>query len=372
MPMPSSRTKVRGLSVASEEARQLAITASCLSTATSWDLGGILSQLVCVQLDAINAVARAHELTIATRLDGRTTHEISQMLWADASAPVAFEYCGHAASLQPITDWPLWEFRRNGTRRANLDWRPETNFQQTILDRLRIDGPQTMKQLRGDAAASDGWSWSPTKTAIEYLVWTGEVVCVRREGWNRVFDLPERQIPTSLLNHESREKDGLRRLVERAAQALGVATAGDIADYLRISEIRLLDLESTTSLIPVHVDGWTEQAWAHSASLEQSVNFQSRQVFVGPFDNLVWHRKRLQRLFRVDHRLEAYVTPLMRVYGYFVMLLLDGVDIVGRADIKLERGSMRTFRYFPEVNRTDLPDDYADALAHLTRLTGSS
>ena len=53
---------------------------------------------------------------------------------------------------------------------------------------------------------------------------------------------------------------------------------------------------------------------------------------LSPFDSLIWYRERLERLFDVRHRLEAYTPKEKRIYGYFAMPVLDGTRIVGLVD----------------------------------------
>jgi hypothetical protein len=53
---------------------------------------------------------------------------------------------------------------------------------------------------------------------------------------------------------------------------------------------------------------------------------------LSPFDSLIWYRERLERLFDVRHRLEAYTPKEKRIYGYFAMPVLDGTRMVGLVD----------------------------------------
>ena len=211
-----------------DEARRVAIDA-CGLTTDFGDVAAALERLAVVQLDAINAVARAHELTLATRVTGLATTAVDEALWGRPDHAVAFEYPAHAASLVPIADWPLWGFRMRRTRTADIDWRPEPEVRARLVAAITEQGPLTMRQLRGQDRAGNGWDWSPTKTAIEYLVWSGELACVRREGWHRIFDLPERVIPDHLLDQNVDDHTCLVRLLTRAGRALGIATADDLS-----------------------------------------------------------------------------------------------------------------------------------------------
>ena len=39
------------------------------------------------------------------------------------------------------------------------------------------------------------WGWKPAKRALEHLFAAGEVAIAGRQGFQRVYDLPERVIP---------------------------------------------------------------------------------------------------------------------------------------------------------------------------------
>ena len=55
-------------------------------------------------------------------------------------------------------------------------------------------------------------------------------------------------------------------------------------------------------------------------------------MLLSPFDSLLWYRERVERLFGLRHRLEAYTPKAKRIYGYFAMPVLDGTRIVGLVD----------------------------------------
>src|SRR4029078_11090333 len=69
-----------------------------------------------------------------------------------------------------------------------------------------------------------------------------------------------------------------------------------------------------------------------------------------PFDNLVWDRPLLERLFGVHHTIEVYKREHERIYGYYGLPLLAGDRIVGRADLKADRaeGVLHVRRFHPE------------------------
>jgi hypothetical protein len=326
---PMNASSHAAVQLCARQARVAAVTASGL-TSRATSLPEVLARLVVVQLDTINVLARAHQLTLAARLPTATAQDIDQQLWS-GTAPVAYEAWGHAASLIPIVDWPLWAFRRRAARR---DKPIEPQVRQRILATLRDTGPQTLRQLRGCEAAGSGWAWGPTKLAVARLIWTGELVCVTRRGWQRLIDLPERAIPDQLLTDVMPDQECLIRLIRRAGDALGVATPDDLADYLRIKAVTAATVLPDTGLVPVTVQGWPQPAWASPSSLDHHDRTMTHPpMFLGPFDNLIWYRKRVRRLFAFDHTLEAYKPAANRRYGYYACPLLLDHTLIGRADL---------------------------------------
>ena len=57
----------------------------------------------------------------------------------------------------------------------------------------------------------------------------------RREGFQKVYDLPERLIPDAHRLRQVDEIDARRELLRQSATSLGVATLQDLADYYRMS-----------------------------------------------------------------------------------------------------------------------------------------
>jgi uncharacterized protein YcaQ len=96
-------------------------------------------------------------------------------------------------------------------------------------------------------------------------------------------------------------------------------------------------------------------------------------VLVCPFDNLVWDRPLLDRLFGFRHVIEVYKREHERAYGYYVLPLLAGDRFVGRADLKADRaeGVLRVRRFTREPRvRGDVEAKLERAAARLARTLG--
>ncbi|MGV9252797.1 winged helix-turn-helix domain-containing protein [Streptomyces sp. NPDC003697] len=320
------------LDLTADEARRIALRAQGLLGAPDRRSGvrGVLRHLGAIQLDTISVLARSHELVPYARLGAVGRTAVEKAYWTQAHA---FEYWSHAACILPIEEWPHFAFRRRAYR-SRPQWHhelPDGAYEQ-VIKQLRSEGPLTATELGGAKRTSEWWDWSGSKVAVERALMYGEVVCVERRGWKRVYDLAERAVPEPLLHDELDDTECLRRLVRLAGQSLGVGTRADIADYHRLKGEQVDAVIADSGLVPVTVEGWSKPAWADPAALASPPRGRHRTTLLSPFDSLVWERARTERIFGFTHRLEAYVPKPKRVHGYFAMPVLAGGRLVGRVD----------------------------------------
>ncbi|MEU4036729.1 winged helix-turn-helix domain-containing protein [Streptomyces collinus] len=324
-----------------DDARRVALRAQGFLGAPDRRAGvrGVLRHLGAVQLDTISVLARSHELVAYARLGAVGRKTVESAYWGAGSVdgaparPHAFEYWSHAACILPIEEWPHFAFRRRAYR-----GRPHWNHQlpdgvyEQVVKQLRTEGPLTATELGGAKKTSDWWDWSGTKVAVERALMYGEVVCVERRGWKRVYDLAERAVPDALLHDDLDDTECVRRLVRLAGEALGVGTRADIADYHRLKAEQVDAVIADSGLVPVEVEGWAKPAWADPAALAAPPRGRHRTTLLSPFDSLIWERARTERVFGFTHRLEAYVPKPKRIHGYFAMPVLASGRLVGRVD----------------------------------------
>jgi len=188
--------------------------------------------------------------------------------------------------------------------------------------------------------AGPWWDWSAEKHALEWLFAAGEVTVAGRRGFERLYDLPERVLPASVLQQPlPDEAQAQRALLVHAADALGIATEKDLRDYFRLdpadSRGRLAELEEAGELQRCQVQGWKQPAWCRPAvKIPRKV---AASALLSPFDSLVWERGRTERLFDFRYRLEIYTPVHKRVYGYYVLPFLHHERIAARVDLRAER-----------------------------------
>lgn len=337
------------------EARRLAVRAQGLAKARPGDtvaprhLRDVLATVGVVQIDAVNVVARNHDLVVHARLGPHR----STLLDDAARTGDTFEYWGHEASHLPVSLHPLLRWRMEAAQRgeawssvvkvAKQDPRFVTTVREAIADRGASTAGELAELLRPRQRPKGAWwDWDDTKAVLEYLFWTGEVTARRRADFTRVYDLTERALPPEVLAMRTPSVEAAQReLLLVAARAMGVATADDLADYFRLKVTAcrpLLDaLVKGKKLLRAEVEGWREPAFLDPEA--PTPRATKGRALLAPFDSLIWHRPRVERVFGMSYRVEIYVPAPQRRFGYYVMPFLLGDRLVARLDLKADRAA---------------------------------
>ncbi len=337
-------------------------------------LNQLIERLGVVQIDSVNAVVRSHYLPLFSRLGNYDSTLLEQAAWSSGKRRTLFEYWGHEASLMPHGLYPLMRWRMQRAAQGEGIYRQLAQFGrerqdvvQRVLAHIRDQGATGAGALNTRVErAGPWWDWSEEKLALEWLFAAGEVTVAGRRGFERLYDLPERVLPSAWLNHpDIDEAEAQRQLLMRSAAALGVATEKDLRDYFRLdprdSQARLAELVEAGVLMPVNVKGWDKPAYClPNLTIPRAVN---ASALLSPFDSLVWERARTERLFDFRYRLEIYTPQAKRVYGYYVLPFLHNERIAARLDVRAERASGRLHVHALHEETVGLDEEGVHALA---------
>jgi uncharacterized protein YcaQ len=302
----------------------------------------VMDRLHVVQLDSVNVLARAHYLPFFARLGPYSRADLDRWLWRSGEV---FEYWGHEASLLPSRYRPLFAHRMaRYPRWAGIHRFADerADFVEEVRRAVEERGPMLVGEVDGHGPRVGWWNWSEAKIALEYLFLSGKVTVHDRVNFSRQYAAPEHVHSAELLAQPALETSAAHlALLGHAAEALGVGTVHDLADYFRIpltdAKALLPDLADSGLVEAVAVEGWKETGYLHRDAARPR-RVQARAL-LAPFDPLVWFRQRDERLFDFHYRIEIYTPAPKRVYGYYVLPFLLGDRIVGRIDLKGDRAA---------------------------------
>ena len=279
-----------------------------------------------LQMDPIATVATPQQLVLFSRLGPYDASQLDRLLWKQRKL---FEY---DAFIYPIEDLPLQRARmarrRRGGKLKRDDWtsnflKENARLRRYILREVEQNGPLLSRDLKVEAEAEAErhawWGRGALRLMLDILAGRGEIAVAGRSGTNRLWDLPGRVWPET---ETPPWREAERELQRRRQRSLGV---------------------------------WIERGErvAHPDVSDEPV--PDRAVLLAPFDRLIHDRKRAEALFDFFYRLEMYVPKGKREYGYYVLPLLVGDRVVGRAEPKFDRktGELELLGKWGDTSRLD-------------------
>jgi uncharacterized protein YcaQ len=194
------------------------------------------------------------------------------------------------------------------------------------------------------------WDWRPVQHALHYLWMTGAIGVQSRRHFQKRFDLMERVVPEVAAIEPLSAEAFARWHVERSLHAMGAATEADLSRYLSyprmgrsVRRAALTALLDDGQVVRVEVEGDRAPWLALARDLPALARARRRTdaargtTLLSPFDSLLWHRDRVERLFGFSYRIEVYTPGPRRVHGYYTLPILHRGQLVGRVDAKTHR-----------------------------------
>jgi uncharacterized protein YcaQ len=362
------------------EARRIALAAQGFADprpprATVRHLRNTIRRLGLVQIDCVNVVCAAHYMVPFSRLGPYDRASFEHLVYRTGQFA---EHWAHEISIVPVETWSLLRYRRETDRVRPWGFskvlEQHADYARWVLDEVRRRGPIAADELPapdGAAARIPGaWIGTVQRGVLEAHFLRGALAAAgRRIDFSRLYDLAERLIPDDHRTRHVEYNDACRALLLEAARAHGVGTAKDLADYFRMpvsdAKPRLRELVDSGDLLETNVEGWREVAYLHPEA--ESPRRIEATALLSPFDPLIWCRPRVERLFGFEYRVEIFVPPEKRRYGFYVLPFLLGENLVARVDLKADRanGRLNVVGKWYEGRRTK---SVADALSAELRI----
>ena len=341
-----------------------------------------------VQLDPLNIFARSQDIVLHSRVLDYKPEYLYKIAYEEREF---FDYGGWLA-MYPMTNLPYYrvhmERRKHHKRVEDFVLSNPELFEQ-VRRELRARGPLGNRNFNGNAVSGNYRGRKDTSLALFDMWLCGELMIHHREGFERVYDFRENVAPREydyIADEKTAEDFFFRQNISfnglfRAAvlkPALQYDTQqnysrADVSQLIgswlesgRVNQVRIEGGRDTYLVLAEDVPaldslemGIVPKAWKpkDTTTLEEV-------TFLSPLD-IVSARGRAKRLFDFEYKWEVYTPAHLRRWGYYVLPILYGDDLVARLDLKLDRTSM-TLEIISYWNEEDAPVkevEYANALA---------
>lgn len=302
----------------------------------------IIEHLGYIQIDTISVINRTHHHVTWTRRPKYLTRELQDLV----KEKKVFDYWAHAASYLPMKDYRFSLVRKSQIGEGDGFWyTKDTKSMKYVLDRIKAEGALMSRDFKKSKFKSDvPWMKSPINQALMQLFFEGKIMIVGRQGFQKIFDLPERALPDDANTQMPTEEEYFKYLIQRDLRAHGLMRARELGYLLKIDRKKLKVLlgemvkEGELEAFEIQgIEGNSYFALPNHLEEFQRKKFRRQFHILSPFDNLIIQRQRLQEVFNFEYLLECYVPEKKRKVGYFSLPLLWGTEFIGQLDLKADR-----------------------------------
>ncbi len=334
--------------------------------AESADVFSAVTKLKSVQFDPLAPVGCNHDLVLQSRVPHYKIGDWMKDAYQDRSI---YDGWDKMACLLPMDSWPLHRYFHHlfQPRFEKKIFTDHADAVQAILSEIQNRGPLQPKDCRFQQRRED-WkqSWfgpSVAKNTMRALWHTGQLMTAGRKGGQHLYDLTERIVPSKLRAiKELPLKDAQHQLFLDRHLALGLLRpsaafevwSGTALYYDRKEGIaKLLD---ENHIVPVEVEGAKANATHEFLKLLDLPSLHPQVRFIAPLDQFMWDRKLIRHLFDFDYCWEVYTPESKRKWGYYVLPVLYGDQLVARVEFWARKGELEVRQWYEESS--DLPPHF--------------
>jgi uncharacterized protein YcaQ len=369
-----------------QKLRRIALNQQGLLKADSFGRGKqatlrAIEQIGYVQIDTISVVERAHHHVLWSRVSNYKSQYLTELV----AERQLFEYWSHAAAWLPMKDY---RFSLPRMKQANGDrnWFGDCDKKliQQVLHRVQHEGALLARDFEDTRKGKkEWWDLKPAKRALEQLFMQGELMVTRREGFQKVYDLPERIIPDWVDTTEPTLEEYADYLIDNTIRAHGFATTKSMV-YLRKGkplrhaiDLRLQVKLEDGQVLKLELDN-DNDIYVLPELLDRPAPRSNKFVrILSPFDNAIIQRQRGQNIFQFNYQIECYLPAPKRQFGYFCLPILYGDQFVARADCKAHRKQgmfeIKSLHYEPEfLPNEDFTQAFSSAIDSFSKFNGCS
>ena len=318
-----------------------------------------------VQLDPLNVVGRSQDIVLHSRVLDYKSDYLEQALYKDREF---FDYGGWLA-VYPMSELPYWRVQMEGRRhQKRVEDFVLSNWElfEQVRAALRERGPLGNRDFTGKSLGSWNYRGRKETSLVLYDMWLyGELMMHHRNGFDRVYDFRENIAPKEY-DYIASTREAEEFFVRKSIAFMGLKREStmrspELNNYMRRDyspvEVRKIMEEKKASgvLAQVQVEGGRETYLVLAEDVPALDSLEKGKIpkgwnpketttleevtFLSPLD-IVSARGRAQKLFDFDYKWEVYVPAPKRRWGYYVLPILYGDDLVARLDPKLNRETM--------------------------------
>lgn len=318
-----------------------------------------------VQLDPLNVVARSQDIVLHSRILDYKPEYLYQVAYEDRKA---FDYGGWLA-MYPMSNLPYFRYHMEQRMQDAYVKHHVPNGYKEVLEfvrsELRTRGPLGNRDFNGKRLKNQSYRGRKETSVALFDMWlSGELMMHHRNGFDRVYDFRENVAPREfdyVTTEEEADEFFARKSVAFAGLKREASLKTSLEDFMYRKYTRSEIVEKTGRwkesgmFAQVQIEGGRDTYLVLGEDLRALEVLEKGRVpkgwnpketstleevtFLAPLD-IVSARGRAQKLFDFEYKWEVYTPVHKRRWGYYVLPILYGDDLVARLDPKLDRTTM--------------------------------
>lgn len=314
-----------------------------------------------VQVDPLDVVGHNQDIVLLGRVEDYRQSMLDACLYKERSL---FEW-GGTVVIRPIEEFP--HFRRLMTLKVEEKrWKHFADDQRDVVTRVRQtverEGPKSSRDFVGGRAVQSYRARNEMGLALYYLWLRGDLMIRERVGGEKVYDLTERLLLRKLQLPVG-EQDATEHLENEGLKRFGLASSAEVGQVLRGARGKsisrqekhrwLAESEEQGRVTRIHVEGLPGEYWMASEAREELEEVSrggiprswkplqdtgDEAILLAPLER-VTAGGRAKRLFDFEYVWEVYKPASRRRWGYYVLPILLGDSLRGRAELERESES---------------------------------
>lgn len=298
----------------------------------------VFSRLQTIQFDPLNVVARNADLVLNARIENYHPNDLERWLYQERYLVDGWDKMMNIyrtrdrEAMTPILRRYAQRLEERGRELLGDDF--TARIEQV---RARLRGGERLRNIHltkeYGAMSSGGYS---NYSVLDYLLHRGEAEIERKESGHKIYRHTQ-PLPGRIADDDFFDDYTLRRIrsVGLIRPTRSDAWLGYYIYEKTIREAAIRRLLEKDLIAEVRVEGVKGHfllPQEELSALDETKPITINLRFLAPLDNLLWDRKLIEEVFDFYYRWEVYVPKVKRQWGYYVLPILHGSQLIGRIE----------------------------------------
>jgi uncharacterized protein YcaQ len=334
-----------------KQAREFLVNYHMINSPNLYTIKDVFNRIKSIQYDPLNVVGTNPELVLQSRV-----HNFKKEMLYDALYKERYLIDGwdKQMCIYQTNEFSYFDrVRKDISESSKISARKHLNLEfediiQEVFDRVKTNGPINSASIKLGETKKNIWgSTKASSVALSYLSHNGDIGIHSRKNSQKYYKIMHElliDIPKS--DPFKSEEEFIEYYLLRRIKSLGlmwnkssVALSGRKIRTKSTREKYLKVLLKNDYIKKISIEGIKEPFYIPTESLNIPMQIEDKISFIAPLDNIIWDRELVNEIFNFRYTWEVYVPKLKRKYGYYVLPILKGSEMIGRIEFEKQRNS---------------------------------